>query len=568
MLRRASLSVVASFLLLGCGGGGSDSNDTVENASVNAGSDFSVEEKAEFTLSAIGSPAGGTYTWQVMEGPSMEGFPQEGKELKLAAPDVKTDTSATIKVEYLAPSGVLVSDTVTIAIGSRNQLPIPHIKKTLPDRDELQYKDEITLSADESKDPDENGKIIEYLWEQVSGPELTFERNDQITLKFIHPLLSANDTARFKLTLTDDEGGQSSTEFSLTLYKNDRVVFAEAGEDIKVIEFDKGVLDASNSISASGSYTCEWSLLDELVEGAKFSIDNPNKCTTNFSAPSFDSVSSTGSSITMQVTVYEPGGYKDIDTVKVYIQELALGKNFNDTGQVDCYDLNEKIDCNNDGFPNQDAELGKDSFIENQLKVGDGLASFDFTKLDENGFPVSGDTFSCVKDNVTGLIWEVKEFALNLSPRSLRDSRHVYTWHIEGLPNGHRGTDTSKCVTNGLYCDTQQYITEVNNYKNPDGVEVGYCGGTNWRLPTFVELLGILNYGEETSHFLDPTYFPNTAAQSLLGHSRYWTSQTSIEGASGQSDLSEAYVIDMATGKTPEIRKASSAYIRLVREAN
>ena len=75
MLRRASLSVVASFLLLGCGGGGSDSNDTVENASVNAGSDLSIEEKSDFTLSALGSPSGGTFTWQVIDGPNMEGFP-------------------------------------------------------------------------------------------------------------------------------------------------------------------------------------------------------------------------------------------------------------------------------------------------------------------------------------------------------------------------------------------------------------------------------------------------------------------------------------------------------------
>jgi hypothetical protein len=161
MLRRASLSVVASFLLLGCGGGGSDSNDTVENASVNAGSDLSIEEKSDFTLSALGSPSGGTFTWQVIDGPNMEGFPQEGQELKLTAPDVKADTSATLKVEYLAPNGVLVSDTVTIAIGSRNQLPIPLIEKTAPDKDVLQYKDEVTLSAEASTDPDENGKIIE-----------------------------------------------------------------------------------------------------------------------------------------------------------------------------------------------------------------------------------------------------------------------------------------------------------------------------------------------------------------------------------------------------------------------
>ncbi|MEQ3511832.1 DUF1566 domain-containing protein [Pseudoalteromonas sp. BZB3] len=561
MLRRASLSVIASFLLLGCGGGGSDSNDTVENASVNAGSDFSVEEKAEFTLSAIGSPAGGTYTWQVMEGPSMEGFPQEGKDLKLAAPDVKTDTSATLKVEYLAPSGVLVSDTVTIAIGSRNQLPIPHIKKTLPDRDELQYKDEITLSADESKDPDENGKIIEYLWEQVSGPELTFERNDQITLKFIHPLLSANDTARFKLTLTDDEGGQSSTEFSLTLYKNAQVVFADAGEDIKVIEFDKVELNATASLSSSGEYTCLWEQLERPKTQLEDLITDPTLCQTTFTAPDVD----IASLLKFQVTVSEPGGFTDKDTMEVSVQRRAVGENLNDSGQQRCFDSETVIDCESDVFPRQDAELGRDSFVQNEGKTGAGLASFDFTKLDENARPIidsSTSSFSCVKDNNTGLIWEVKQPNIATPPNTpLRDTRNTYTWFLTNYPNGTRGTNVSTCPSN-TYCDTQQYIDDVN--------ATNYCGGRNWRLPTFTELMGIFNYGEVSgsSYVLDPNYFPAVANPQWNSNSFYWTSQVSIEGATNNSNLIEAYAFDMLTGETVELEQSTKAYIRLVREVS
>lgn len=454
MLRRASLSVVASFLLLGCGGGGSDSNDTVENASVNAGNDFSVEEKADFTLSAIGSPAGGTYTWQVMEGPALEGFPQEGKEIKLAAPDVKADTSATLKVEYLAPSGELVSDTVTIAIGSRNQLPLPLIEKIAPDRDVLQYKDEVTLSAESSTDPDENGKIIEYVWQQVSGPSLTFERNDQVTLSFIHPLLSANETARFKLTLTDDEGGQSSTEFSLTLYKNAQVVFADAGEDIKVIEFDKGQLDASGSLSSTGEYSCLWEQLERFNTQLDDLISDPSLCQTTFTAPDVD----VASQLKFQVTVTEPGGFTDKDSMEVSVQRRAVGENLNDTGQQRCFNSEAVVDCENETFPRQDAELGRDSFVLNEGKTGSGLAAFDFTKLDENARPIldsSTSNFSCVKDNNTGLIWEVKQSNSAIPPNApLRDTRNTYTWYLTNYPNGTPGTDISSC-SSSVRCDTQ-----------------------------------------------------------------------------------------------------------------
>ncbi|GMM85719.1 DUF1566 domain-containing protein [Pseudoalteromonas sp. MTN2-4] len=561
MLRRASISVVASFLLLGCGGGGSNSNDTVENASVNAGNDFSVEEKAEFTLSAIGSPAGGTYTWQVMEGPALEGFPQEGKELKLAAPDVKADTSATLKVEYLAPSGVLVSDTVTIAIGSRNQLPLPLIEKIAPDRDVLQYKDEVTLSAESSTDPDENGKIIEYVWQQVSGPTLTFERNDQVTLSFIHPLLSANETARFKLTLTDDEGGQSSTEFSLTLYKNAQVVFADAGEDIKVIEFDKGQLDASGSLSSTGEYSCLWEQLERLNTQLDDLISDPSLCQTTFTAPDVD----VASQLKFQVTVTEPGGFTDKDSMEVSVQRRAVGENLNDTGQQRCFNSEAVIDCENETFPRQDAELGRDSFVLNEGKTGSGLAAFDFTKLDENARPIldsSTSNFSCVKDNNTGLIWEVKQSNSAIPPNApLRDTRNTYTWYLTNYPNGTPGTDISSC-SSSVRCDTQQYINEVN--------ATNYCGGRNWRLPTFIEMIGLFNYGEVagSSYVLDPVYFPNIANPNWMGSSFYWTSQPSIEGASDNTNLIEAYAFDMLTGETVELEQDNKAYIRLVREVS
>lgn len=561
MLRRASLSVVASFLLLGCGGGGSDSNDRVENASVNAGADFGVEEKADFTLSAVGSPSGGTFTWQVIEGPNMKGFPQEGQELSLTAPDVKADTSATLKVEYLAPSGVLVSDTVNIAIGSRNQLPLPLIEKIAPDRDVLQYKDEVTLSAESSTDPDENGKIIEYAWQQVSGPSLTFERNDQVTLSFIHPLLSANETARFKLTLTDDEGGESSTEFSLTLYKNAQVVFADAGEDIKVIEFDKGQLDASGSLSSTRDYSCLWEQLERPKTQLDDLISDANLCQTTFTAPDVD----IASLLKFQVTVTEPGGFTDKDSMEVSVQRRAVGENLNDTGQQRCFNSEAVIDCENEAFPRQDAELGRDSFVLNEGKTGSGLAAFDFTKLDENARPIldsSTSNFSCVKDNNTGLIWEVKQANSAIPPNApLRDTRNTYTWYLTNYPNGTPGTDISSC-SSSVRCDTQIYINEVN--------ATNYCGGRNWRLPTFIEMIGLFNYGEVAggSYVLDPTYFPNIANPNWTGSSFYWTSQPSIEGASDNTNLIEAYAFDMLTGETVELEQDNKAYIRLVREVS
>ena len=87
----------------------------------------------------------------------------------------------------------------------------------------------------------------------------------------------------------------------------------------------------------------------------------------------------------------------------------------------------------------------------------------------------------------------------------LRDTRNTYTWYLTNYPSGTPGTDISSC-SSSVRCDTQIYINEVN--------ATNYCGGRNWRLPTFIEMIGLFNYGEVagSSYVLDPIYFPNIAS--------------------------------------------------------
>ena len=60
--------------------------------------------------------------------------------------------------------------------------------------------------------------------------------------------------------------------------------------------------------------------------------------------------------------------------------------------------------------PSQDARYGRDA--QAMARIGGGEAGFDFTALNASGQttpPTSGATpHPCVRDNVTGLVWEVK----------------------------------------------------------------------------------------------------------------------------------------------------------------
>ena len=218
--------LISCFLLAACGGGGGGSEDSTVETSVNAGTDLQVVEKTEFTITAQGSPDDGTFTWQRVSGPSVDGFPLEGAEQTITAPDVKADSELVLSVSYQTDNGSLVSDNVSIFITSSNQLPLAVVSQTAPETLPSTYNDTVTLSAEESSDPDENGQINSYQWQLISGPDLDVTDFDNSTVSFSHPLLESNTNLIWQLSVTDDEGGEASTEYSMTLNKTDELVVA------------------------------------------------------------------------------------------------------------------------------------------------------------------------------------------------------------------------------------------------------------------------------------------------------------------------------------------------------
>lgn len=154
--------------------------------------------------------------------------------------------------------------------------------------------------------------------------------------------------------------------------------------------------------------------------------------------------------------------------------------------------------------PGQDARHGRDAVARagKLTKTGGGTKSFDFTKLDAAGkeLPANAKVWVCVRDNVTGLIWEAKT-----GDGGLRDKEHSYSWYNpDPTTNGglagerHRGTCT------GSRCDTQAYVEAVNG--------LGLCGFRNWRLPTLVELRSLVDYGKASRNgppTIDETHFVN-----------------------------------------------------------
>lgn len=94
------------------------------------------------------------------------------------------------------------------------------------------------------------------------------------------------------------------------------------------------------------------------------------------------------------------------------------------------------------------------------LKSGRGKAGFDFTRLNANGDEQDGsaDSWSCVRDNVTGLVWEVKA-----DDGSFQDGGFTYSWYSEEVNGGFEGDETGANATCLLTnCNTSAYVAAVN----------------------------------------------------------------------------------------------------------
>lgn len=207
-------------------------------------------------------------------------------------------------------------------------------------------------------------------------------------------------------------------------------------------------------------------------------------------------------------------------------------------------------------YPRQDARFGRDAKAAAGAlpKVGGGAAGFDYSKISNDGSELALDAvlgtgakdWACTRDNITGLIWEVK----TASETDLRYSGHIYTWYSEdsttnGGGTGDRGINTCKSTLSEGMCNTAAYVAAVNAAK--------LCGYADWRMPSRRELVSLLNSGTNLPS-IDVTYFPNT-----LAAGPFWSASTIAGGGGG------AWMVHFAYGYTDSNRKDYFGLMRAVR---
>ena len=153
------------------------------------------------------------------------------------------------------------------------------------------------------------------------------------------------------------------------------------------------------------------------------------------------------------------------------------------------------------------------------------------------------DKTECVKDLITGRVWEGK----TASPATSRLGTGTYT-------NYDSTSSAQKWV--GVYSSVNPTQTEIDDSTNSIGYRnsvrtSNLCGYNDWRMPTVGELQGIL--ASSGNLRIDTTWFPNTQA------SFYWSSSPSV------AQVTSAGVVNFSTGNDTITNRSLSAHVRLVR---
>ena len=295
-------------------------------------------------------------------------------------------------------------------------------------------------------------------------------------------------------------------------------------------------------------------------------LDDPNSSTPTYSAPLVNQ--ETTITFTLTVSDYNNPSLVSFSTVDLTIlndappaEQPSYTAKINDTGQNTCSDFPFNGGAlTSNGSNNVSCTTATDTVNTNGNPIPPGqdaqyTTPFSFIKLDANGVALadqSGTQFSCVKDNNTGLIWEIK------TDSGLHNKKDRFYWYdgVKGTENviphpegGHGGINTVVAIheiktnsdlqkknndknakaggfqlpppicygyTNGstdnkTFCNTKAYTDRVN-------LE-GFCGATDWQVPTMNEAISIVDLAYLRN--IDPNYFPDDNHPFT---NKYWTS--------------------------------------------
>ena len=469
---RLGLMALLALFMTACGGGGGD-NPAPPAAELIASFTQQVSG-LEVSLDASGSTGDiASYQWDFGDGTTGTG--------KSASHSYAAAGTYTVTLTVTDDKGATASQSASVSVVAPNVAPTAAFTHSETD---------LLASFDANGSSDSDGSIASYSW--------SFGDGTTSSGKTASHSYTAAGTYSVTLTVTDDKGATANQSASVSVVAANQLPIARFSAQVNHLVVQ---LDGSTSTDADGRIVGYlWNFGEPVVGGANQSTEQKPQHTYQ-----------TSGTYTVTLTVTDDRGgehsLSQIITVDNRIAAVATGK-LNDTGITSCADASSwELACPVAGFPGQDAESGRDASANDD---SDGHAGFSFTKVSSSGeaLAASAPEWSCVKDNVTGLLWEI-----HTDDGGLRDKDNGYSWYNPDATTngGDAGTQNGGSCSGGISCDTESYVATVN--------AAGLCGYHDWRLPTAVELQGLVDYSiGYPGPTIDTNFFPDTQ------QNVYWSS--------------------------------------------
>ncbi|WP_020558988.1 DUF1566 domain-containing protein [Thiofilum flexile] len=484
--------------LSGCNSGGSSSsssgqspnqtptpNNTNELPVAKAGADVTVTSKQVVTLD--GSQSTDTdgrivsYSWKQTFGPAVELTNSTNSQLQFTAPEVSVDTVFTFELTVQDDAGAKATDTVTVLVkANSNKAPVANAGAD-------QSVASNTPFVLFGKGTDTDGTVVSYQWTQVSGPAVTLSDANQANIAFKTPTVAIATNLVFSLKVTDDKGATHTD--TVTIQVKPVAVITTPQVQITPVEPDGATLKWEAIAGISKYFICQ--AQEPIVDIAKCTTYKLGKWIPVSNATSYQATHLRMNETTyFRVVAEDDNGNRSPASAEVKITPILSKPThpLNDTGVTYCLDQVNKVCSTLDkSVLLQDAFAGRDATHNDD---SDGHAGFSFSKLDFQGAALSAkaSSWNCVRDNVTGLVWEKK---ITQGDNGLHDQDYTFSEKEIALP--------VNCPT----CSIAQYVASVN--------KAGYCGFNDWRVPTAFELRSIMDYSytKEGETLVDSQYFPD-----------------------------------------------------------
>jgi PKD repeat protein len=438
-------------------------------------------------------------------------------------------------------AGKVVSQNVTVAALPVNQAPRAQFASAV---------NVLSVGLDASLSSDPDGTITTYAW-NFGDPNSRTNTANGITATHTYGTAGSYTVS---LVVTDNTGLTATSQQSVNISGPPNInPVANFGfsADALLVNFN-----AVDSIDPDGKITTySWDFGDASGTAiASFTATHAYKFAGNYT-------------VTLTVTDNRGGTSNTQRAIQLFAPAAIATGVLNDTGVTDlqCYQLGSDtlVACNSVAaigtftipgtvsttFAPQDGMVGRDAEPGSNI-AADGNLGFSFTKIGASGqvLPTDAPQWSCIRDNVTGLMWENKTFSNNST--GLRDSGRLFTNYDNA---------NAKQLANGGVPTLAQIATVTNSigFRNAVNAE-GLCGATDWRIPESGEMLGIFNHNNQQAQGLDSAWF-----SSYLGATANYIFIT----ASASAGLLDAEYVAYSAGGNLALSRSTPSNLHLVRGA-